>query len=481
MKTAIYIRVSKQEQARDGYSIHTQRDRLTAFAHSQDWEIHDYYIDEGRSAKDTDRLELQRMLDDVEEGMIDVVLVFKLDRLTRAVKDLYSLLEQFEKHGVGFRSATEVFDTTTPMGRVFITIVAAMAQWERENLAERVKINMIQMVKEGRYPGGQTAYGYRAVGGKKASSLEIEEDEAEIVKLIFSTYLSGKGAQFIATMLNDMGLLTRRGLRWQQKAIYDILKNTLYYGSKMYAGDLHENYAPAIITREIFDRVQEVREDRNNYHPRRNVPTYIFSGIVRCYRCGKSLVGKTNHSSTGNVTYFFYSCPNKKKKQCTLPLINQVLVEEKFMELIQQHNRKLQRIDTQKDSPETIESLALIKKLDKQIAVIKARKKKWQLAFASDVISLDDLKELTSTDNEMHAALTKQQNDIKAKRATESKSPEELSVILTDFIASWSHLSPEEKKQYARIIVDHFSIDTHDARINQTGKRKVTIPDVKFR
>ncbi|GAE32406.1 recombinase family protein [Halalkalibacter hemicellulosilyticus] len=172
MKTAVYVRVSTEEQVKEGYSISAQKERLDAYIKSQGWELVSYYVDEGVSAKDTNRPELQRMLKNIEEGFIDVVLVYRLDRLTRSVLDLYQLLESFEKNGCHFKSATEVYDTTTAIGRLFITLVAALAQWERENLGERVRMGMTQKVREGEWHGSTPPYGYQLDNGSLVINLK---------------------------------------------------------------------------------------------------------------------------------------------------------------------------------------------------------------------------------------------------------------------------------------------------------------------
>ena len=181
MRVAIYVRVSTLEQAKEGYSIKAQLKRLKAYAVSQNWKVAETYIDDGESAKDIDRTDLKRMLEDMKNDKFDIVLVYKLDRLTRSVLDLYKLLETFEKHNIKFKSATEVYDTTNAMGRLFITLVAALAQWERENLAERVKMGMEQKAREGKWVINVAPFGYDLVG---KDYLKINEDEATVVKEI---------------------------------------------------------------------------------------------------------------------------------------------------------------------------------------------------------------------------------------------------------------------------------------------------------
>ena len=137
--TGIYIRVSTEDQAKDGFSIHAQREKLTKYAEANDWDIHDYYVDDGISGKNLEgRPEVKRMLDDVKNGKINNILIYKLDRLTRSTKDLIYLIELFEKHNCTFNSQTEKIDTSNAVGRMFVKIIGIFAEFERENLAERV-------------------------------------------------------------------------------------------------------------------------------------------------------------------------------------------------------------------------------------------------------------------------------------------------------------------------------------------------------
>ena len=152
MQTAIYCRVSTEEQATEGFSIHAQKEKLTKYAESNDWDIVDYYVDDGISGKNlTDRKEASRLIEDVKKGKINNVLIYKLDRLTRSVKDLIYLIELFDSHNCTFNSQTEKIDTSNAVGRMFVKIIGIFAEFERENLAERVTFGYEQKTKEGNY------------------------------------------------------------------------------------------------------------------------------------------------------------------------------------------------------------------------------------------------------------------------------------------------------------------------------------------
>ena len=159
MNTAIYCRVSTEEQANDGFSIHAQKDKLTKYAEVNDWNIVDYYIDDGISGKNlTDRSEVLRLINDVRDGKIDNVLVYKLDRITRSVKDLIYLIELFDKYDCTFNSQTEKIDTSNAVGRMFVKIIGIFAEFERENLAERVTLGYEQKTREGNYTNCNGAF-----------------------------------------------------------------------------------------------------------------------------------------------------------------------------------------------------------------------------------------------------------------------------------------------------------------------------------
>lgn len=155
MKRAVdYDRVSTFEQATEGYSIASQSESNKKFIESQNWELIDRYVDDGYSAKNLNRPEMQRLIEDAQAKKFDVVVFYKLDRLVRSVSDLDKLLKIFDANNIAIRSVTEPFDTTTAMGRFLIILVAAIAQWERETISERVSLNILQKTKSGEWKGG---------------------------------------------------------------------------------------------------------------------------------------------------------------------------------------------------------------------------------------------------------------------------------------------------------------------------------------
>lgn len=187
---ALYARVSTDEQAEHGFSIDSQKDRLEAYCKSQAWEDYRFYVDDGYTGTNTDRPALQLMLTHIKEGKIQTVVVFKLDRLSRKQKDVLQLLEdQFEKNKVAFKSVTEYFDTASPLGKVFLGILAAFAQFERDTIVERVTNAMVTRTKKGLWNGGPPPFGYRY--DIELKKLLIHPEEAEIVREVFKKFIQG--------------------------------------------------------------------------------------------------------------------------------------------------------------------------------------------------------------------------------------------------------------------------------------------------
>ncbi|SDI14180.1 site-specific DNA recombinase [Alteribacillus persepolensis] len=467
MKAAIYVRVSTLEQAQHGFSIRGQHERCLSFVQSQGWDVERIITDDGQSAKNLDRPGMQELIEGVKNKEFDVVVVYRLDRMVRNVFDLHQLLNMFDEHGCSFKSVTEVFDTTTAMGRFFITIVGAMASWERENLAERVKMGMSRMVKEGRWHGGRTPYGYMYDG----KQLVVHDEEASVVKMIFDKYTNGIGAGKICRDLNEQGYKPRKAKIWDVSLVHQVLKNPAYMGKFRYQGELHDVYGLSIISEHQFETAQKIRKARADKHPRRSGGKYIFSGMLRCARCGSRLNGKYNTSRTNE--YYTYVCAGKNNGICDLPSLNEKYVEEQFIMQLEEIASEYEA-QSQVAMEEQVEEEKIRDDIERQINSIKKRRKKWQEAFANDVITLDELKERTADDNEQLQELEQQLHEIQEKEEDVSN------VDILTVTENWSVLSKEDKKVTVEVLAEKIIVNAENGVMGRGRKRKMWIDDIFF-
>lgn len=233
---AAYIRVSTDEQAESGYGLQTQRERIEAQIAAKGWSLYRVYEDAGQSGGKLDRPALQELLNDIETGNIQAVVIYRLDRLSRKQRDTMYLLEDvFLKKGVDLVSISESLDTSSPAGRAFIGILSEFAQLERDTITERLSSGRKQKAKEGGYSGGAAPIGYKIERGGK--SLYLDKEKAPAVKLAFRLNRQGLKLQQIADALNEAGHTTKRGAAFTPTQIHRILnRRDLYRGKYVYSG-----------------------------------------------------------------------------------------------------------------------------------------------------------------------------------------------------------------------------------------------------
>ncbi|MBL7130681.1 MAG: recombinase family protein [Candidatus Omnitrophica bacterium] len=345
MKVALYTRVSTEDQAREGFSLEVQRNYLLQYAKNFGWDIfcsmsgRDVYMDDGYSGGNMDRPAMQRLLFDARSKRFDMVLVYKQDRLSRKLKDLLAILEEFEFLGIGYKSATEPFDTTSSAGKMAIQMLGSCAEFERNRLVERVFPGMVIGVKRGHWQGARYApYGYRY--NKEAKKFEVHQEEEKIVKEIFSMYIGGKSTSQIAGHYYNLGIASRQGGKFYTKFISSILKNKAYLGTLVWnkrrydtkektrngegKGYKYVNNDPSkvievpnchetIITQEQFDRAQKLlKRNRTNTVVRFKNNVYHLSGVLKCNECGGNYRGLTltvNHRT--KMRRPWYCCSSK--------------------------------------------------------------------------------------------------------------------------------------------------------------------------
>lgn len=305
-KVAIYVRVSTDIQV-DGYSIDEQIERLEKYCQARDWIIYDKYIDPGFSGSNINRPAMLKMITDIRDNKIDLVLVYKLDRLSRSQKDtLYLIEEEFLPNSVDFISMTENFDTSTPFGKAMIGILSVFAQLERENIKTRLAMGHVGRAKAGYWRGGSNPpIGYDFIDGK----LVVNEYEALQVQLIFKMFLDGETINGISKYMHEH-YKNKYSSYKDSSQTGTILKNKLYIGKIKYKGKEYDGVHEPIIDDETFNRVQARYKEisskwsehyRSPYHGK-----YLLSGLLFCGNCGARYFVATSHRK--DKRYAYYKC-----------------------------------------------------------------------------------------------------------------------------------------------------------------------------
>ena len=259
LRCAIYTRKSSEEGLEQEFnSLHAQREACEAYIASQRSEgwvlVRDQYDDGGISGGTLERPALKRLLADIEDGLVDVVVVYKIDRLSRALMGFSKLVEVFDRNGVTFVSVTQSFNTTTSMGRLTLNILLSFAQFEREVTAERIRDKVRASRMKGMWMGGVPPLGYEV----KDRKLVINEADAATVRWIFDRFIETGSATVLARELDAKGLRTPRGNKMDKKFIYRMLNNRVYIGEAVHKGASYPGEHKAIIGQDVWDKVHAI-------------------------------------------------------------------------------------------------------------------------------------------------------------------------------------------------------------------------------
>lgn len=315
-RCAVYCRVSSDERLDQEFnSIDAQKEAGHAFIASQRSEgwisVADDYDDPGFSGGNTERPALKRLMADIQRGLIDIVVVYKIDRLTRSLPDFSKMVEVFERHGVSFVSVTQQFNTTTSMGRLTLNILLSFAQFEREVTGERIRDKIAAAKKKGLWMGGVPTIGYDVVNRQ----LVVNQAEAAVVRRIFEEMLTIGSPTQIAARLTAEGITTkawttqdgrvRTGTRIDKKYIHKVLRNRIYLGELSNRGQWYPGVHEPIIERELWDKVHAVLA-RDSHA--RSVDTKIRSR-------NDALLRGLLYAPSGERMYPTYSRKNGRKYQ----------------------------------------------------------------------------------------------------------------------------------------------------------------------
>jgi len=325
LRCAIYTRKSTTENLdMDFNTLDAQREAAELYIKSQGWIIRpDRYDDGGFSGANIERPAMQRLINDIEEGKVDCVVVYKVDRLSRSLLDFARLIELFDAKGVSFVSTTQQFNTAQSLGRLVLNLLLSFAQFEREMISERTRDKIGAARRRGKWTGGPPMLGYRV--DRERRRLEVVSEEAEQVRVIFQLYLRLRSVRSVMLKLQALGWTKKAfttkdgrpsgGGDWDENAVHRLLKNPLYVGKVVYNDDLFAGEHEPIIEPATFERVQQILAAKScGRGPRRGRnPEYLLTGLLFCPKCGKTLTTSSGRGSNGGrKDYRYYACRTRQ-------------------------------------------------------------------------------------------------------------------------------------------------------------------------
>lgn len=476
----IYIRVSTFDQAREGFSLREQEERLKEFCKFKRYNIYKVYQDAGISAKNDKRPAYQEMIEDVKKGNINVIVALKLDRLTRSVYDIEKLMKFVNDYECDIDCMADESNTTTSNGRMVMRIMTSVSQNEIEKCSERTKFGMAGAIKNGHIPN-RTGLGFK----RENKKLVPDPLTKDIIVRIFDLYLEGKSHQAIANIYNKEKVLGKTN--WYDSTIQKILSNELYKGDYVNGKrtkhpTYYENVIEPIVSKEKWESCQ-YQKLRNARHYERTA-TYLFTNKLKCSKCGNFLGGHATTKTNGKK-YYYYKCNTCKT------YFNEIDIEKELkafmLELAKQDdliNNYYTPFIKSKLEDKTEDYKKEIKELDKQLDRIKT-------AYIKGVVKLEDF------DKEIKH-IGYQKSDLE-KRQKEQKQYDNLSFTLNDLLIiqdmqeiefytnpdvlnNWSNKSKEDKQKIVGKYIDNITIEKKNNKfeISKIEFRKNYLEDMIY-
>ena len=384
----IYIRVSTEDQAREGFSLGEQKEKLLQLCKFKEYEVFKVYEDAGISAKDMEhRPAFKEMLADMKEGKINYIVAYKLDRVTRSVRDLEELISQLEQYNTYLVCDRDDVNTSTANGRFFVRMLTVLSQLEIEIVSERTKFGLNGAIKSGHLPG-TIPLGYKKDNNKKTV---IDETTKDIVIRIFNMYLEGKSYQQIANILKEEKVLAPK--RWRDSHIQKILENRIYMGDyeqykrigKVQGKEpiIYMNVVEPIISRAMWEEAQVQKEKNQRAYTRDRV--YLFFQKLKCPKCGRIM--KCKGSGGKKKKYMYYNC-----EHCKLYYREDLVEEclEDFILDLVEYDMAVKKyfLPILADKKETN-----TEKIDKEIENLEKQKGRIKKAYLSGIVEMEDFSE----------------------------------------------------------------------------------------
>jgi site-specific DNA recombinase len=449
LRFVIYARISGQEQS--VYSLESQISECKAFAERLGHELVETYIDDGESAKDLQRPDIQRLMDDLKKNKFDLVVCWKLDRLTRDVIDGLTLIINLfkRKHNVTFMSVTEDIKTETSDDVMMLTIRLSMAQSEREKIKERVTLGQLSRAKTGKRNSIAKPYGYDI---DRDMNLTPNEEEAEIVRRIYQWYVEGHGRQKIANMLNEEGVPAPRGKIWFDAIIGVLIGNPGHIGAnhwkrkedpeeaRIIVHGMHEPIVPV----PLFELAVTVKARRREGDMNQSSYDFCFSSIVKCGDCGRSYHGKQLTKVKHGKQTRHYRCSGKyHSNRCNASDISEIKLTKLFLDAIK-------NIETEAKTPENVvsgrDTAKDKKKLEKQINDSAAKKDRYTRGMGSGVIDFDKFIGLMKEENDKQKQWQAELDEINMQTPSHKKRFSDIAKYIEELGTKWDGMTVLQRK-----------------------------------
>jgi site-specific DNA recombinase len=490
VRCAVYTRKSTDEGLQQEFnSLDAQREAGEAYIKSQAHEgwtcLPDRYDDGGFTGGNMDRPALRRLLADIAAGKIDMVVTYKLDRLSRSLLDFVAMLQTFEQHQVAFVSVTQLFNSATSMGRLMLNVLLSFAQFEREIIAERTRDKIAATRRKGKWTGGHPLLGYDV--DPRGFRLVVNEAEAERVRAIFALYLEYQSLLPVVQELERRGWVNKRwrtrkghergGQPFTRTSLYRLLTNVAYVGQVKYKDEVHPGEHPAIVDPVIWQRVQALLQ---SHGPTAKAPVgkglgALLKGLLRCVPCQAAMT-PTHASKRGTKRYRYYVCSSAQKRgwqTCpskSLPAgeIEQFVVEQ--IRCIGRDPALLQEVLAQARAQDATRAAALEAEqrgLEKDLAHWhhEVRKLSGQIRPGDDngplIARLADLQERIGL---VEGRVRKVREQIRAIH-TQLIDEDEARLALSCFEPVWQALAPAEQARVVHLLVERVDYDGAQGKV----------------
>ncbi len=463
---AVYIRVSTEDQAREGFSLGEQKEKLLQLCAFKGYEVFKIYEDAGISAKDMEhRPAFQEMLSDMKKGKINYIVAYKLNRVTRSVRDLEELISVLEQYNCFLVCDRDDVNTSTANGRFFVRMLTVLSQLEIEIVSERTKFGLNGAIKSGHLPG-VLALGYKKDGNKKTI---IDETTKPVIERIFKMYLEGKSFQQISNIFNEEELLKPK--KWKDTTIQKIIDNKIYMGdyeqfkriakNKQIEPVVYMNVVEPIIPRAVWEECQHQKEKNQRTYTRDRV--YLFFQKIKCPTCGRIM--KCKGSGGKKKKYMYYNCEkchlNFREDKIEELLTNfiydmveyDMAVKKYFLPILADHK------PTKTDD------------IDKEIKQLEKQKERIKKAYMSGIVEMEDFSEDYKLIEDKLEILEQKKNEsldldnmtfspqqLMADRDIERENLIRLDVLNSVVKNAWESKSKEEKQEFISKLVESIII-----------------------